>query len=526
MPNILERPGVRVYQKYVSLHPTIIRPGLPVVIMGTCFNIQEKVQPTDHNGLYSGTEASYVLPNWIDDSTLDPNSIAVYIINSDGEFEFDKTKITIDEENHKITLGVVTELTKTILSSSVASNDAGKLVDTTQDFIKSGIKANGKYYIVIGDDEYKITKVSQTSLEATGLPASETLVGYSVILKSNPSGKVYISYIAQRTADNKLYELASADEIEKNLGKITDENPLALGTYIASLNTTTTVYAVIVDEDDVDSYNKALELLELKEVYSLVPLSQDKNILDICKAHVDQMSLPENKKERIVLFNLKVDRDGKTKYEEAYNIKEVAESYNDKRVVLIMPDVVNISIDGNLVELPGYYLGCALGGAIAGNSPSQPFTNYAIAGINSLQYSNNYYSEYQMGIMASGGVLIFEQLSEGGAITIRHQLTTAVGSIETRELSIGTAIDFSSKFFRERMKPLIGKYNITPEFLTGMCRPYAEGVLAALKADNIIDTATYIQDLYQDKDNPDTINIHIQFMVLYPVNYINIYLII
>lgn len=618
MADQLERPGVRVYQKYIKLNPTIIRPGLPAVIIGLCNQIEEKLQPTENRGGYSGSEQVYTYPNVKLLAEVDSTKTKVYIVTVSGEFQLDATQWEhLTNTTFKIKASI--DLEKTITDGIVPSIDGdGKttteLIDTAQDFFALGVKEGD--YVKIDSAEYKILSLTPTTLILQGDVPEASYKAYEVIRKSLTStGDVFVSYTASRKDNTDyLYELATSDDIENNLGKIHPDNPLAFGAYIALQNTTTTVYALIVATDTLQAYISALEFLETKEVYSIVPLTHNRAVLDACKSHVDQMSAPENKKERIVLWNYPIpeyeeklvaeesgdisktdaygvftvedttvdftssiyniieDRDvvrftiGATsyvgvitsiaahvltcalesgtisnpvtnvdysvtapnysKFDKARAMKQIGEFYNDKRVVITSPHLVNVTTNGSTADVPGFYLACALGGAIAGNNPAQGLTNYVISGINRVYYSTDYFSEQQSGIIAGGGIMIFEQANITAPVTIRHQLTTAVGAIETRELSIVKAVDFSAKLFRERMKPLIGKYNITSAFINSMCRPYAEGVLVALKEDEVVAPETAIQQLYQHETFSDTIVINIRFLVMYPANYIHIYLLI
>ena len=53
----------------------------------------------------------------------------------------------------------------------------------------------------------------------------------------------------------------------------------------------------------VEGFTRAAEYLEGFEVYALAPLTHDQTVAQVFKTHVDFMSEPENKGERIVLWN-------------------------------------------------------------------------------------------------------------------------------------------------------------------------------------------------------------------------------
>jgi hypothetical protein len=86
---------------------------------------------------------------------------------------------------------------------------------------------------------------------------------------------------------------------------------LALGFYFALLNAPNTqVVGVGVDAFDGDSpfgttdaFARAATFLESFEVYGIAPLTHDPSVFQIFQTHVDTMSEPANKGERIVLIN-------------------------------------------------------------------------------------------------------------------------------------------------------------------------------------------------------------------------------
>jgi hypothetical protein len=129
---------------------------------------------------------------------------------------------------------------------------------------------------------------------------------------------MYVGYKALRTdvsaaaTNPALLAFASLDEVETIIGPITPQNPLAFALRTAFLHTTDIVVAALgigettadAPNGTVDSYIEALDFLELKEVYGLAPLSQDKSVHDIFSTHVTAMSAETGRKERVAFVNL------------------------------------------------------------------------------------------------------------------------------------------------------------------------------------------------------------------------------
>lgn len=128
---------------------------------------------------------------------------------------------------------------------------------------------------------------------------------------------VIIAYKALRldvtsSADNPaLLVFEDTTELETALEPLDSDNPLGLGLFLSLLNApTVTVSGLGVDAVSADSpygtltaYSKAMSFLESEEVYALAPLTQEAVVHQAFKTHVDALSEPDAKGERIVLIN-------------------------------------------------------------------------------------------------------------------------------------------------------------------------------------------------------------------------------
>ncbi len=114
----------------------------------------------------------------------------------------------------------------------------------------------------------------------------------------------------------------------------------------------------------------------------------------------------------------------------------------NRRVYSIFPDTVVAVVEGSDQSIPSYFYGAGLTGMIASHAPQQPFTNLPSTGYTGVKGSQDTFSTQQLDTMAGGGTYIIVQDVKGGPVTSRHQLSTDLTSIETRELSITKAVDF------------------------------------------------------------------------------------
>jgi hypothetical protein len=137
-----------------------------------------------------------------------------------------------------------------------------------------------------------------------------------------------------------------------------------------------------------------------------------------------------------------------------------ASAFGNRRLVLTFPDVVKIPEGSILRELPGFYLGCALGGLTTGLPTQQGFTNITVSGFLGFVNGSDRFDEDQLDQIADGGVMIFDQEVAEAPLYIRHELTTDRSAIKFQEYMVTKNVDFIAKFMRNAFKDFIGVYNI------------------------------------------------------------------
>lgn len=141
---------------------------------------------------------------------------------------------------------------------------------------------------------------------STGIPFSP----------ANATVSLYVQYKALRhdvtaIADEPgLLTFSDFDVLDASIGPVSKDNPLALAAYLCMLNSpNVSVSCLGVDEvstshelGTVDAYMRALEFLESKEVYAIAPLTDDMFIQKLIATHVQLMSTPAERGERIVIL--------------------------------------------------------------------------------------------------------------------------------------------------------------------------------------------------------------------------------
>jgi hypothetical protein len=143
----------------------------------------------------------------------------------------------------------------------------------------------------------------------------------------------------------------------------------------------------------------------------------------------------------------------------------IATGLDDRRVVNVWidnPTVLNSL--AQYVVTPVYYVAAEIAGLRSALLPQQGLT------YTQLQYSvtaaptmYTKYTDADLDVAASNGVMVVTQELAGGPIFIRHQLTTntAEGSLYYED-SVGTNFDNIAYTFKAILQPYIGVRNATP----------------------------------------------------------------
>ena len=193
--------------------------------------------------------------------------------------------------------------------------------------------------------------------------------------------------------------------------------------------------------------------------------------------------------------------------------------FQNRRIVLVQPERVGVDVAGIETSVEGHFLCGAIAAMIGQQRPAQPFTNLPMVGFTRPIGSNDKFNETQMATAAAGGLYWIIQDVDGGALASRHQLTTDVASLKTRELSILKSVDFVAKLIRSQVKRFIGRRNITRQLLEAI----SLGIGGALNnvAGSVVAAAT-LDTIAQDASNPDSIIVEVSLTPYYPANKIKV----
>lgn len=177
----------------------------------------------------------------------------------------------------------------------------------------------------------------------------------------------------------------------------------------------------------------------------------------------------------------------------------------------------------------------AVAGLNSSVPPQQGLTNIELNGFDDLPMVYSTFSRSQLNTMAGAGTLIIMQDVAGGAIYIRHQVTTATsqGNLNTTELSITKNLDSISYYFADRLAPFIGRYNVTPDLLVVLAAQIEDGLRylgsftnVSLLGPQLLLAGTKLDRLEQHPTLRDHVVAVVSLQLPYPLNVLQLYLVV
>lgn len=205
---------------------------------------------------------------------------------------------------------------------------------------------------------------------------------------------------------------------------------------------------------------------------------------------------------------------------EAY--ASVSAAFNERRVVNVFAPAVGVlDKDGNEIVVPGYYVCCALAGATQSYPPQRGFTNMSLSGFTRVLYTNTYFSFSQLNTIAATGTLIIHQENLAAPISVRHQLTTNMDTVKTKEFSVTKDVDYMAKMARINFRPYLGRYEITEDLLDALYEKGGVLIDRWLRDGNCL-PGTAVDKFQVDPKQEDLVYACFNIKVPVPLNYIRL----
>lgn len=227
------------------------------------------------------------------------------LITKINKVDLSPTKITLSLDDGIPTEGeTVPSVTAAVLCEFQSFVQIEKTVNSTEQYTVAGTRKDPTITVSAN------VKVRLTDKDFYGTEEGESKYGTVVDAEG-----IYVSYRELLTAkSDTIHSVNTASEVAEDLGTIDPENPLAQAVYNAALNAGGQIVRYMaVPSDDLDGYNKVLEKASLtKEVYFLVPVTRNADVIDAVQGHIENMSAnptvghPSAKRWRVAFISAEV----------------------------------------------------------------------------------------------------------------------------------------------------------------------------------------------------------------------------
>lgn len=324
-------PSVRVYQELVTTTVNPTTPFMQLCVVGPVYQVETDVPVADFalsDEDYTTAYLNQTLGSVVDTGSVNIKMSDVYVkvwpadagvnyrsatVNNDGPI----TKVTGDQEGDFATATIQvddyidltytdgdTVLTyssaiqevssdgKTLtLKRNLPSPDGGATVTAV---VKRPTKEDAiieSQFITADEDAVTIDKNVKVSTAVTDTAAQVV------------SATVYLSYRALRQdIANDFLTITSQSNAEAKIGKVNINNPMSVAASLIASAVSDMSYRILpIETDDANGYRQALDILSTNEdIYVIVPLTNDKDVVSAYASHCTTLSEPEKSKWRIV----------------------------------------------------------------------------------------------------------------------------------------------------------------------------------------------------------------------------------
>lgn len=324
-------PSVRVYQELVTTTVNPTTPFMQLCVVGPVYQVETDVPVADFalsDEDYTTAYLNQTLGSVVDTSSVNIKMSDVYVkvwpaddgvnyrsatVNNDGPI----TKVTGDQEGDFATATIQvddyidltytdgdTVLTyssaiqevssdgKTLtLKRNLPSPDGGATVTAV---VKRPTKEDAiieSQFITANEDAVTIKKDVKVSTAVTDTAAQVV------------SATVYLSYRAlRRDIANDFLTIISQSNAEAKIGSVNINNPMSVAASLIASAVSDMSYRILpIETDDANGYRQALDILSTNEdIYVIVPLTNDKDVISAYASHCTTLSEPEKSKWRIM----------------------------------------------------------------------------------------------------------------------------------------------------------------------------------------------------------------------------------
>jgi hypothetical protein len=215
---------------------------------------------------------------------------------------------------------------------------------------------------------------------------------------------------------------------------------------------------------------------------------------------------------------------------QAEYVGAISKSFGSRRVANIWAERPTvIRLDGTRATCPVKYAAAECAGLRTALFPQEGLTRTQILSFASIPSMYTRYTDAELDIAAREGTFIITQEKPGGAIFVRHQLTTdSINGLLYYEDSVGTNLDFISYRVKAILASYVGKRNANPQTvqeirtkLRGLLRSFLSSPAGQeLVGPALIDFRNLFVEI--DPNSVDRIVVNVTLVLPAPLNYLDV----
>lgn len=331
----MARPVVLVYQEFATVTVTPTTPDLNCLVSGPAYWIKDylddkgDIQTSSDYGT-KDADNPYTAPALATDAitVADPpgNKTGAVLDASSVNVYFDECRVLIAEDNDDadVSTGASVELNSNIVTATggtpidfdtagvqagdyliiedpagggtdlvkrVLAVDSANVLRTTTNFAAAGTTLLFRVEREVSDVLVDASFLTITLNEIKVGGGVTTVLSGEVTPRTVNYAKVYVEYMSLRQDLRSVDTCSSETEVTTKIGKIDARNPLAGVVATALKNTTTPIQFFGVMSDNAAGHSDCLDVIEgRKDIYAIVPLTEDKSILATYKTSVEGLA--------------------------------------------------------------------------------------------------------------------------------------------------------------------------------------------------------------------------------------------
>jgi hypothetical protein len=314
------RPVTLVFQEFATLSTTAATPALNTCVVGPAYWIQDfpadrtNIKLTSVYGVKNGAApytaptagtvaVSANAPNNMLGALVDPASVKVY---------FSAARVQLTSANTgAVVLGspVLTAVGSDFVAAGVKAGDYLVITQSgvttarrirslttttltlTDEFTATGTTLSFRVERELNDVAIADSKVSVTSGTNTINIDGGVQLSVGGVMKTVTYAEVYVAYRSLRRDLQDIKTISDPASIIGKIGRIDARNPLAVGAFVALQNTNTALqYYGIGSDDSIGYSNMRSATGGRKDMYAVVPLTNDISVISAFKTEFDSMA--------------------------------------------------------------------------------------------------------------------------------------------------------------------------------------------------------------------------------------------